>query len=650
MADTVGVIRCLLCSCGMAANLLIVAIVTHFPAMRTACNVYVANLAAADFSFCLFALVQSLIAIRSTNVQDSYYKLLEDYCNQTWHGLDLIVTHRNVTNHTSPYVVAENCTGQHERVRIFEEYCMEDELNSTSTDTNVTDFYTDLYGIAGNCTWPYPMPPSLQQAEQEYSTLGWTYERSCDVGRVVVVFLAAASIILLTVIAVERYRAITDPLSTRQHGTVKHAGATCAVAWTAAALAAVIDTVARNVVTNDWSFKSASLHSGASCVVLKLESSDTSHPFFVMILLDFLFGYVLPGCVIIPLYVRIVVTVRRSRRLAVRESRTDDQAYLMVLVVTALFLANWLPFHVISFLITRYVRREEYEAIGVALSFAVFNSVANPFLYALLGRNFRDKVKKMFCCVKRCRNGRQWRPHSQASQDTTLTVQVIDTTGQAIGQAQATGGTEQAREQAPATGQVIDQTGQAREQAQATGQVIDTTGQAIEQAKATDGTEQAREHAQSTEQAQATGQTKQAQGTVGTEQAFPNGTMLTIQDIDTTDLDTGQDEVTGRTEQATGQAQSTGGTGQAFPNGKTLTVQKKWGLDPPDFSYPDGSTCTTHTCGVFTWRRPVQSSVTFLEFRIRLVRSRGHPQPIAAQQREAELKSYQRCRMLLYRV
>ncbi|XP_019621069.1 PREDICTED: mu-type opioid receptor-like [Branchiostoma belcheri] len=549
MADAVGVIRCLLCSCGMAANLLIVAIVTHFPAMRTACNVYVANLAAADFSFCLFALVQSVIAIRSTN--------------------------------------------------------------------------------------------------REYSTLGWTYERSCDVGRVVVVFLAAASIILLTVIAVERYRAITDPLSTRRHGTVKHAGATCAVAWTAAALAAVIDTVARNVVTNDWSFKSASLHSGASCVVLKLESSDTSHPFFVMILLDFLFGYVLPGCVIIPLYVRIVVTVHRSRRLAVRESRTDDQAYLMVLVVTALFLANWLPFHVISFLIPRYVRREEYEAISVALSFAVFNSVANPFLYALLGRNFRDKLKKMFCCVKRCRNGRQWRPHSQASQDTTLTVQVIDTTGQAIGQAQATGGTEQAREQAPATGQVIDQTGQAREQAQATGQVIDTagqareqaqatgqvidttgqareqaqatgqvidttgqareqaqatgqvidtagqareqaqasgqvidtagqareqaqstgqvidtagqareqaqstgqvidtTGQAIEQAKATDGTEQAREHAQSTEQAQATGQTKQAQGTVGTEQAFPNGTMLTIQDIDTTGLG-----------QATGQVQA----------------------------------------------------------------------------------------------
>ncbi|XP_078666533.1 uncharacterized protein LOC144908648 [Branchiostoma floridae x Branchiostoma belcheri] len=539
MADAVGVIRCLLCSCGMAANLLIVAIVTRYRNMRTPCNVYVANLAVADFSFCLIALIQSVIAIRSTDVENSYYRLLEDYCNQTWHGLDLItVTHRNATNYTSPPdMTTENCTGQYESVRMFEAYCMDDELNSTSTDTNVTDLFTGLYGIAGNCTWPHPMPPSLQQAEREYSTLGWTYERSCDVGRVVVVFLAATSIILLTVIAVERYRAITDPLSARRHATVKHAGATCAVVWAAAALAAVIDTVARNIVTKDWSFKSASLHSGASCVVLKLESSDTSDPFFAMILLDFLFGYVLPGCVIIPLYVRIVVTVRRSRRLAVRESRTDDQAYLMVLVVTVLFLVNWLPFHVISLLIHRFVMREEYETIGVALSFAVFNSVANPFLYALLGRNFRDKLKKMFCCMKQCGNSRYWRPQSQASQDTTLTIQVIDTTGKAtVGteQAQATIGTEQAQ----ATGQARQaqatvETGQAFPNGTTlTVQGIDTTG------KTTVGTEQA----------QATSQARQAQATGGTGQAFPNSTMLTVQ------VDTGQDETTGRTEQAIGQA------------------------------------------------------------------------------------------------
>ncbi|XP_078667009.1 uncharacterized protein LOC144908916 isoform X2 [Branchiostoma floridae x Branchiostoma belcheri] len=493
---------CVLSSCGMAANLLIVAIVTRFPAMRTACNVYVANLAVTDFFFCLFALIQAVIAIRFYNGLESYYKLRDLYCNQMWHRLDLTVTHGNATNHTNPYVIAENCTGQHERVRIFMAYCRSYELNSTSTD----------------CTSPYPMPPSpsLQQAWWELTNLVWTFVRSCDVGRVVVVFLAAASILLLTVIAVERYRAITDPLRARRHATVKHAGATCAVAWTAAALAAVIDTVARNVVTNDWSFEGASLHSGA-CVILKLESSDTSHPIFVLILLEFLFAYVLPGCVIIPLYVRIVVTVRRSRRLAVRESRTDDQAYLMVLVVTVLFLVNWLPYHVISFLIHRLTSD---VALGVALSLAVFNSVANPFLYALLGRNFRDKVKKMFCCIKPCRSSRQWRPQNQALQDMTLTVQVIDTAGQA-------------REQAQATGQVIDPTGQAREQAQASGQVIDPTGQAIGQA-------------------QATGQTKQAQGTIGTGQTFPNGKTLTAQDIDTTGLDTKQAQATGGTEQAQG--------------------------------------------------------------------------------------------------
>ncbi|XP_066297421.1 somatostatin receptor type 5-like [Branchiostoma lanceolatum] len=450
MTDTVDVIRCLLCSSGMAANLLIASIVARYPTMRTACNVYVANLAAADFFFCLLALIQSIVSIRSSHSETLYLRLLEDFCSNIWSELNLTIANRKVTNHTSPYMMVENCTGQYE---MFEEYCVEDELNSTSTIRNVSG-YTDPYVTAENCTWQFPsaaMLPSLQQAELDYTNLSWTYERGCDISRVILVFLASTSIILLTVIAVERHKAITDPLSNRRHGTVKHAGKICAVVWLVSALAAAIDTVARNVVTNDWTFTGNSLHSGASCVILRLESSGTTHPFFAIILLDFLFGYVLPMCIIIPLYVRILVKVRQSRRLAERATRSDDQAFLMVFVVTVLFLINWLPFHIISLLIHMFVSNEKYDTIGVALSFAVFNSVANPFLYALLGRNFRDKVKKIFCC-KQWWKSKQWRPKGGASPDTTLTTQVIDARGHDIrqvraiggkGQTQAIGGTKQ---------------------------------------------------------------------------------------------------------------------------------------------------------------------------------------------------------------
>ncbi|XP_078579633.1 somatostatin receptor type 1-like [Branchiostoma floridae x Branchiostoma japonicum] len=265
---------------------------------------------------------------------------------------------------------------------------------------------------------------SIVQSEPPYWTgdryTGFTlnYVRSCDVSRVIFIFLTSASVLLLTVIAVERYRAITNPLRSRQHGTVKHAGRICGAVWMVAVLAAVIDTIARNVVTNDWTFTSASLYS-ISCVVLKLESSDASQPLFIISLLKFLLGYVLPSSIIIPLYVRILLKVRQSSRLTVRETRTDHQAYLMVLVVTVFFLVTWLPIYIIQLLIHLFYQNENIMVLQVALLLALLNSVANPFLYGLLGKNFRDKVAQTFCC----------------KQDTTQILQTTSTSDFAMEQA-----------------------------------------------------------------------------------------------------------------------------------------------------------------------------------------------------------------------
>ncbi|CAH1252380.1 AGTR1 [Branchiostoma lanceolatum] len=398
-----NIARCSICTIGMAANLLILYIVARYPSMRTACNVYVANLAAADFSFCLLALIQSIQVI---------------------------------------------------------------------VDSIVADPSAEMFS-------------SRQQAELDYRMPSLIFRQSCDVSRVIAIFLVSASILLLTVIAVERHKAITDPLRSRQHGTVKHAGKTCAVVWMVSALAAAIDTIARNIVTNDWTFTSASLHTRASCIILKVESSDASDPFFIMELLCFLFLYVLPICIMIPLYVQILVKVRQSRRLTGRETRSGDQAFLMVFVVTVFFFVTWLPFRIVSFLIHQLASMENHVPVDVSLAIALFNSVANPFLYALLGRNFSDKVKKMFCC----------------KQDTRLTIQAIQATGNDIGQARATGGTGQAQAQG------------ATEQTQTTGE---------------------------TEQAQATGGTGQAQATGGTGQI--QATYVTGQVQDT--CETGKAQLT----------------------------------------------------------------------------------------------------------
>ncbi|XP_078580173.1 QRFP-like peptide receptor [Branchiostoma floridae x Branchiostoma japonicum] len=443
---------------GILANLLVLYIVVRYPAMRTVCNVYVAKLAATDFAFCLYTLIQSIVS------------------------------------------------------------------NSE------------------------------------------TYDGICDVGRVLLVFLVCASIMFLIVIAVERYKAITDPLRSRQHGTVKHAGKISAVVWMVASLAAAVDTVARNTVTNDWTFTGTSLYHN-SCIFLKLESSDASHPFFVMALLCFLFLYVLPICIIVPLYVRILVRVRQSRRLVVRETRSDNQAFLMMFVVTVFFLVTWLPYHVISFIIHRVVSRENDVVIELAKSLAVLNSMANPFLYALLGRNFRDQLKKMFCC-KQWENRKHWRPKSEASTDMTLTRRVVEATEYAIGQAQGTGRTGQ--------GQATDGTARTqatggKERTQATG----VTGQSqatsgTRQGQTTGGTGQSQATG-GTGQSQATGETEQSQATGGTGQSQATGGTEQSQATDGTEMT----QVTDGTERT----QAAGGTQRAQATDGTETTQAAGGTE-----------------------------------------------------------------------
>ncbi|XP_035692033.1 somatostatin receptor type 3-like [Branchiostoma floridae] len=506
-----NVARCCICAIGMLANLLVLFIVARYPTMRTACNVYVANLAVTDFAVSLLTLIQSIVVL-----SDPSY----------WAG----------------------------------------DRNAGST----------------------------------------FYLQSCDVSRVIFFFLAATSILLLTVIAVERHKVITDPLGSLQHGTVKHAGRTCSVVWIVGALIAAIDTITRNAVKNDWTFTGASLNS-VSCVFLKLETSDTSHTFLtVVVLLFFLFLYVLPSCIIIILYTRILVKVRQSRRLAVRETRSDDQAYLMVFVVTVFFLVAWLPIHIVV-IINLIVpnNRQNMIASEVALLLVMLNSVANPFLYGLLGKNFRDKLKKMFCCKQGTR-------------------QIIGTTYHGLGQIQVTGSTGQAQAtegigQSQATdgighSQAKGGTGQAQatsltEQAQVTGgaeegpasggtelaQVTCGTGQAhvtggTEEGPGTDGSGQAQvtcgtgqaQATGGTGQAQVTGGTGQAQVTGGTGQAQVTGGAEQANVTDGTEEGpgtdgTGQTQVTCGTGQA--QAQATGGTGQAQVTGGAGQAQVTGGAE-----------------------------------------------------------------------
>ncbi|XP_066269779.1 allatostatin-A receptor-like isoform X1 [Branchiostoma lanceolatum] len=364
-----NVARCCISAVGMLANLLILFIVARYPTMRTIHNLYVANLAVADCCFCVFVIAQAAVSIRYRHLQG----MLED---------------------------------------MVEEHCRQDLMNSTNfTTVTLTRFAPDL-PMPVNCTEMRLDEESLlllEEVKVEFDSALNVSNRSCDVGRVIAVFLAASSIFHLIAIACERYQAVTKPFTHRFNTTLKGAAKTCAKIWLGAFGTAVLDTLQRNIISRDWTFSYKSLY---ECVYLKPDDPDpaSGYPYRALQLIIFVISYVVPACILIPVYAMIFFKLRRRRRrfktgrtasrFAARRSSSKHHAIPMLFAVTVFFLVCWLPFHVTAFSIHSYVGDDNIAVVYVATALAVLNSVINPFLYAFIGRNFRKHIAGLFCRKK----------------------------------------------------------------------------------------------------------------------------------------------------------------------------------------------------------------------------------------------------------
>jgi len=71
---------------------------------------------------------------------------------------------------------------------------------------------------------------------------------------------------------------------------------------------------------------------------------------------------------------------------------------LMVVAVTAIFGVCWGTGQLVYVLL--YFISDDIGAVLLAISdvMILFNSAVNPFVYALLNHQFREKIKRMICC------------------------------------------------------------------------------------------------------------------------------------------------------------------------------------------------------------------------------------------------------------
>lgn len=122
-------------------------------------------------------------------------------------------------------------------------------------------------------------------------------------------------------------------------------------------------------------------------------------------LLLVLLGFLIPLSVISYCTCKIIQALKNQNVNKFSSVRTEKKATLLVLFVLLAFMFCWIPFHLVTFLdvVVQVMDLTECELInGLEISNQVFtylafsNSVLNPILYVIVGKNFRKKVKEVF--------------------------------------------------------------------------------------------------------------------------------------------------------------------------------------------------------------------------------------------------------------
>ena len=205
---------------------------------------------------------------------------------------------------------------------------------------------------------------------------------------------AYCSIYFMVLVSVDRYVALVHPMS---HGMLrrrKWAKLGCALVWGLGLLLSAPTLMYRRSIY-------IAEHDVTAC--------STDYPGFVSMLacdaLAIAFGCLLPGCVIAYCTFEIVRALKKQGMERFNAENTERKATRLVLAVLVAFLICWVPFH-LNTIVDVFLRAEVLQPPCSLVIFvemcsqiftflAFFNSVINPMLYVIVGRNFRKKVREV---------------------------------------------------------------------------------------------------------------------------------------------------------------------------------------------------------------------------------------------------------------
>ncbi|KAM6912238.1 B2 bradykinin receptor-like [Xenentodon cancila] len=225
----------------------------------------------------------------------------------------------------------------------------------------------------------------------------WPFDESlCKIVNVGIVMNAYCSIYFLVLVSIDRYVALVHPMTQMRLRRPCYAKLGCLLVWVLGFLLSLPSLIFRRL---DVDVKNSS-----SCII---DYPENTYLLFELML--FIFSFCIPISIISFCTFKIIKVLRNRLIEGLESQNTDQKATTLVLAVLFAFLICWVPFHLTkvptilkdmniltecSLLYIHHICQQAFTY------FAFFNSVLNPILYVIVGKNFRKKTRELF---------KQWR-------------------------------------------------------------------------------------------------------------------------------------------------------------------------------------------------------------------------------------------------
>ncbi|XP_061896815.1 B2 bradykinin receptor-like [Entelurus aequoreus] len=225
----------------------------------------------------------------------------------------------------------------------------------------------------------------------------WPFgEALCKVVNAGIKMNAYCSIYFLVLVSMDRYVALVHPMSYGRMRRPKYAKLGCLLVWGLGLLLSASTLIFRAVkYLPEFKVQACFLDYPSQKVELVCDGMLIT------------FSFIIPISIIAFCTITIIRALKKQSLARSNAQKSEQKATTLMLVVLIAFLICWVPFH---FSLIVGLLKKKNILVGCALKkvlaicdqifayLSIFNSVVNPILYVIVGKNFRKKVQEM--CIQ----------------------------------------------------------------------------------------------------------------------------------------------------------------------------------------------------------------------------------------------------------